>query len=262
MSHSAALRLSDVRRVFRLVGDCRDVGHDRDAWAILAIDGLRRELGAMFVTTFQEGSDLLLAPEGEWVTWNVGMPSDHEQEEWLALIRTGRFLTYPSVVAYRRLTGAVAARSREQLVDERTWRRCAELNEDRRAFGQDEILLGHFLSTRPAGIRHNFSLNRAVGERRFSARDRAMLRLFLEEIRGLSGTAIAIDPRGPFADLSPRLCQVLDALLEGDAEKQVAARLGISRHTVHDHVKALYRRFDVSSRGELLAAYYRMARSS
>jgi DNA-binding CsgD family transcriptional regulator len=56
------------------------------------------------------------------------------------------------------------------------------------------------------------------------------------------------DPR-----LSPRQRQTLRHLLEGDLEKQVAAKLGLSRHTVHVYVKALYKHFGVSSRGELLA---------
>lgn len=62
------------------------------------------------------------------------------------------------------------------------------------------------------------------------------------------------DPR-----LSRRLRQTLEALLTGDSEKQVAAKLGLSRHTVHIYVKALYRHFAVSSRGELLAKCLRTA---
>ena len=42
-------------------------------------------------------------------------------------------------------------------------------------------------------------------------------------------------------------------LLEGDGEKQAALRLGLSRHTVHEYVGELYRRFGVCSRPELMA---------
>ena len=56
-------------------------------------------------------------------------------------------------------------------------------------------------------------------------------------------------------ELSPRLQQTLQFLLAGDSEKQVARRLGLSPHTVHVYVKKLYRRYDVSSRGELLAKW-------
>jgi len=55
--------------------------------------------------------------------------------------------------------------------------------------------------------------------------------------------------------LGPRLTQTLDLLLAGDAEKQIARKLGLSPHTIHDYVKAVYRRFGVSSRAELLARW-------
>src|SRR5262245_12911186 len=61
----------------------------------------------------------------------------------------------------------------------------------------------------------------------------------------------ALEP-GPDA-LSPRLRQTLACLLEGDAEKQVAARLGLSPTTTHQYVTALYRHFGVRSRAQLLA---------
>ena len=53
--------------------------------------------------------------------------------------------------------------------------------------------------------------------------------------------------------LSPRQRETLRHLLTGDGEKQVAAKLGVSKHTVHIYVKALHKHFGVSSRSELLA---------
>jgi DNA-binding NarL/FixJ family response regulator len=61
----------------------------------------------------------------------------------------------------------------------------------------------------------------------------------------------------PIPDLSPRMRQTLDRLLAGDSEKQIAGRLGVSKNTVHVYVKALYRTFNVCSRGELLARFIR-----
>jgi DNA-binding CsgD family transcriptional regulator len=54
-------------------------------------------------------------------------------------------------------------------------------------------------------------------------------------------------------DLTERQRDVLQYLLQGLNEGEVAGRLHISPHTVHNHVKALYRVFDVSSRLELLS---------
>lgn len=62
----------------------------------------------------------------------------------------------------------------------------------------------------------------------------------------------------PLADaLSPRLRQTLACLLEGDGEKQVAARLGLSAPTTHQYVTALYRHFGVRSRAQLLTHFLR-----
>src|SRR5262249_21491596 len=52
--------------------------------------------------------------------------------------------------------------------------------------------------------------------------------------------------------LSRRLRQTLACLLDGDSEKQVAGRLGLSQATVHQYVTTLYRHFGVHSRAELL----------
>jgi DNA-binding NarL/FixJ family response regulator len=66
-------------------------------------------------------------------------------------------------------------------------------------------------------------------------------------------------PPAPGADpepaLAPRLKQTLEYLLTGDSEKQIARKLALSQHTVHVYVKNLYRKFQVSSRGELLAKW-------
>jgi DNA-binding CsgD family transcriptional regulator len=71
---------------------------------------------------------------------------------------------------------------------------------------------------------------------------------------------LATPPSLPDADgdgISPRMRQTLNCLLTGDSEKQAAAKLGVSQHTVHVYVKQLYRKFNVNSRGELLARWVR-----
>lgn len=64
------------------------------------------------------------------------------------------------------------------------------------------------------------------------------------------------NPRASAAStLSPRQQQTLTYLLNGDSEKQIAAKLSLSPHTVHVYVKGVYRHFGASSRGELLAQW-------
>ena len=53
--------------------------------------------------------------------------------------------------------------------------------------------------------------------------------------------------------LSPAKKRVLDMLAHGLAEKEMAERLHLSQHTVHNHIKGIYQIFEVHSRAELLA---------
>ncbi len=50
--------------------------------------------------------------------------------------------------------------------------------------------------------------------------------------------------------LTARETQVLESLAHGKSFKEVAAQQAISLHTVGDHVKAIYRKLSVNSRGE------------
>jgi DNA-binding NarL/FixJ family response regulator len=61
--------------------------------------------------------------------------------------------------------------------------------------------------------------------------------------------------RPPTPKLSPRLDRTLRGLLQGQSEKEIAADVGVSVHTVHEYVKELHRRLGVNSRGELLARF-------
>ena len=53
--------------------------------------------------------------------------------------------------------------------------------------------------------------------------------------------------------LTAREAEVAALLCRGLAVKEVAMRLGLSPHTVGDHVKAIHRKLGVASRGQLLA---------
>lgn len=50
--------------------------------------------------------------------------------------------------------------------------------------------------------------------------------------------------------LTPRETEVLRFVAKGFTQQEIATQLGLSRHTVGDHVKSLYRKLDISSRAE------------
>ncbi len=145
--------------------------------------------------------------------------------------------------------------TRTNLFDDADWYHSDYYHEYRQPCGLDEWLHSQFHIPGLGGT-HMICLSRAPGDCRFTDGERRLLGLFHDELRLVWGdeppvaTATVADE---IAALPPRLRETLDRLLVGDSEKQVADRLSVSYHAVHANVKRLHRRFNVSSRGELLA---------
>lgn len=57
--------------------------------------------------------------------------------------------------------------------------------------------------------------------------------------------------------LSPREREILERLGEGAAYKEIADTLGLSLDTIRMHVRGIYRKLHVHSRGEVVAKYLR-----
>jgi DNA-binding NarL/FixJ family response regulator len=66
--------------------------------------------------------------------------------------------------------------------------------------------------------------------------------------------ATAARAAAPPAALTTREAQILALLAEGLVNKEIAARLGISRHTVKTHLAALFHKLGVTTRAEAVAA--------
>lgn len=57
------------------------------------------------------------------------------------------------------------------------------------------------------------------------------------------------------AKLSDAQLAVLSHLLDGLTEPMIATKIGRSRHTVHDHTKAIYAAMNVNSRVQLVLLF-------
>jgi DNA-binding CsgD family transcriptional regulator len=124
------------------------------------------------------------------------------------------------------------------------------------------------------GLCKAFEFIKRCGAEPFSVRDQALLRVLSKELHsGLRSSAIisqnshAHDPAtdetrhepsvgSDFSVLPRRQRQVLENLLLGLNAKEIAREMGLSPYTVNDYIKALYRRYQVSSRGELMASIH------
>jgi len=165
----------------------------------------------------------------------------------------------PSYQAIEKLPDKLITRTRRELVSDAAWYRSATFNEYFRVGGLDHQLVSVFQLS-DNGATSVVALNRTLGEHDFSPRETHLLNFFHAELGRLIGGPLVGATDSSLAQLSPRLRETLACLLEGDSEKQVAARLGLSNATVHQYITALYRHFAVQSRAQLLAHVNRRLR--
>jgi DNA-binding CsgD family transcriptional regulator len=246
---SDLLRWQDVRDAYRLIGDCRDVGSDPALWQPRMLEGLAR----MFGVPEASGGEGRWAPPEEPIQvaslyWSSDSP--RAREVYTAYWRAGGATNDPLFQAVQRHSGRVVTRTRRQLLPDGAWYR-SESFEYRRLIGVDHNLVSvYHVGDGTVGV---VCLLRSLGERDFGPREQRRLGFFHRELGRLIGRALVSDGEPSPEGLPPRLRQTLACLLEGDGEKQVAARLGLAQATVHQYVTALYRRFGVKSRAQLLA---------
>jgi DNA-binding CsgD family transcriptional regulator len=252
MGHSKALRLRDIRAIFRLVGDVRELGADPRAWRRHMLEQLQRVTGTMVGHATETAAPFDLKMPSMDVIVGVGWPGEAESELGHRYIESG-LETDPSIPVIFRLqaAGRNFTRTRRKLVTDAMWYRSSHMDKFRRPLGVDDFVVSTRVVPR-LGVASVFVLSRAWGERPIGEVQRRLVHLFHAELGHLWEEAGPAGP-DPVAGLPPRLQQTLACLRAGDSEKLIAARLGLSRHTVHNYVKALYRRIGVCSRGELLA---------
>lgn len=255
MGKASLLRVADVRTAFRVIGDCRDVGDDPAQWQEVAMEGACRLAGGVAAT----------GGEGYWLTHrqsphpiqpvtshSFGL-SDAAKTNFANYMREQGVAADPIYFPFGALAGPIVTRRRVELVSDREWYRSAAFAYRRRAHCDHQLTsMCQVSSTHACCI----AIHRGTNERDFSERERRLLKLFHIELGRLIGGPLASGLSHEQA-LSPRLRQTLSCLVDGDSEKQVAARMGLSRTTVHQYVTMLYRRYGVHSRAELMVKVLR-----
>jgi DNA-binding CsgD family transcriptional regulator len=256
MGKSDLLRVGEVRDAFRLIGECRDLGGDPALWCRRLAEGMNRLIGTY--ASVGEG----WAPQGDrGVTPLCAFDSglDARDGEILgAYIRDGGPAADPLIAGFEYVLGRAVTGTRTQVVPGAAYFRSPVYDRYLRPANIHHRLLSVYQvsATTPFNVIH---LGRAPGERDFSPREQRLLNLLHQELGPLVGRALVSGAEASPDDLPPRLRQTLVCLLDGSGEKQVADRLGLSLPTAHQYVTALYRRFGVRSRAQLMA--YALKRS-
>ena len=256
MAKSDLLRVQDVRDAYRLIGECRDLGSDPALWHRRMLEGLCPLIGV----------PVAVGGEGRWKppleaisAFEVGLDA-RGRELYTAYHRELGPDGDPIFRALRHLRGHFV-RTRRDVVSDAVWYGSTAWNDYRRPIDLDDQLTSVY-QVSDSGAVNVIALARARNEQGFSPRQQRLLSFFHAELGPLIGRSLVSDAEPRADTLSPRLRQTLACLLEGDSEKQVASRLGLSQATTHEYVTALYRHFGVRSRAQLMAhAIKRLARA-
>ena len=262
MATSHRLRGSDVTGVVQLVGECRELWADAGAWQAHLLRGACRLTGTS-VGSFTESR---MSPD--WTSTEILEELDLGwRDEAARSHRTRLFANHPDRVAFMPRVYQLAGRSkdepdgvatalRQELRPDGEWYRSYMYNEYLRPAFLDGFVMS-FAINRRTGNLVTLYVGQDVRDRSPNGRAKAVVSTLNSLVAPLVGVELASRAQRGLHGLSPRLRQVLQGLLDGDSEKQVAHRLGLTRPTVHEYVGVLYRHFDVSSRGELMAYFLR-----
>ncbi len=155
---------------------------------------------------------------------------------------------------------------REDLIDDATWSASDEVAALCQKLGVEDCLVSMYPVAQTGQLAWLFLFRKpladsSASDTRFNVRDRELLHAIHAEMdwlyqqANLSTSASSATQPLETQMLTTRQKQTLDHLLAGNSEKQAAASMGLSPHTVHIHIKSLYRTFNVNTRQELLAKF-------
>ncbi len=193
MSKSDRLRLRDLKHIYRLIGECRDVGADPAAWRGHLLEQLCLMLD-MQVGMAGESPD----PDGfrfdnlQGVI-DLGWPGEKERDHYRRFIAEGVIFSDPMIVGMARVPAReIITCRREEIVSDSAWYRSMHFNDWHRESGLDAGMLS--LARLDEGGRstmHGICLRRPLGAARCSPRERRILHWTHHELAPLIGRQLA-----------------------------------------------------------------------
>ena len=258
MGVSDRMRASEIAAIYRLVGECRELGADAEVWQRHLMNEVRRQLGCHMGGVGETVPTLQGMKNDITTNREIGL-TDRERQVAVELLTSGEI---PQDVFCLRLSRTFVrqpcldlTRQREELVGDREWFR-SETFETYRLTGASDVVMS--LLQIPGTVRvFCIGFTRGVGERAMNGREARFVGLLGQLLQPQLGRGLALIGEPGITELSPRRRQVLAGLLDGLPEKQIARELKLSPSTVHEYVIDVYRHFRVGSRGELLALFLR-----
>ncbi len=240
--------MTDIRVLMRLLREVCELGEDPQAWRVHMLTALRELIGAG--TSIHYLHDLPANPGNLRFRAYIDVGADPLWHEYVA---RGDVTPDPMTPEMGRLLGRTVVRSEDQLCSTGEWYSSGFFNEVCQPLRIDHEMVS--VAVLPDGKSFSgIAFGRYLGDAPFARREREAVHLFHTELVELWRNPAKPNGNGQAAtaQLPPRQRQTLELLHEGLSEKQIAVRLGISAHTVHDYVKALHQRFGACSTTELI----------
>jgi DNA-binding CsgD family transcriptional regulator len=256
---SGKLHVDQVHQLLRLLNEAREIPAESPQREHYLVSGVARIIGAAVagvildtgsvsdgrsqrsaIPLFKLDSATLLAPE------QLNQAANALQ---------------PLVLAMVRLTscepGATVTATWHELATERRWCCAAQMMPYLRPRGFGDAMFSAVRLRAPSHV-HGLGLYRGPEDQPFGEEERNLVHVFHAECDGLlrsltQGDGGADDDDAVCASLSLRQRQTLALVLSGLSDKEIAGRLGISRYTVNQYTKVIYRHYGVTGRIQLLA---------
>lgn len=253
MGKSQRLRFRDVRAIYELLGEMRDVGSDPKAWRSHMLTAGSRLINADVAMTMDMRNAGMYLPVELIDPITTGWQSPLEETRYYSYFADYKMVDDPGAhavfAAHKR--GWLAAAGRREMVDDQTWYGSPIVSDVRRGGGVDDFVFSSaFLA--PTML-HGFIFYRRWEHKPFEARELRLIRLLhtslLRMIFRGAGQREALCKK---YELSPRLAHALELHISARSAKQISAEMKVTLHTLNGYTKLLYDRLRVSSRMELM----------
>ena len=186
----------------------------------------------------------------------------------------------PMVLEILRREGEYRTFSRREMVEDAAWYASRYLTHFRNASGLDDQMFSIWSGLPKRGWMGIIGVHRSAGDPAFDAATVTLFELLhrqlaptlwqadnplTPQLSGLPPVSILMSGTPPNGTshiaaglgrgLTPAQLRVLPYLLQGHREEKIAELLCRSRHTIHDHVMAIYREYGVHNRVELVLKF-------
>lgn len=251
MGKCGQLWWDDVRSVFRLIGEVRELGRNMDAWNEHMLGELSRIIGAKVAFSAEAQMPFTDSSDDYVAFRDQGWGTSKEREAWLASCEL--YDDNPTAEWLRNVGDHSFTHARQVFAPDKLWYHSPYASEYLRPADIDQFLISN-RAIHSLKVVHVIQFQRPWGEAPFSEKELAFVKLFHDELAHLWETSPETDPLRKFPAY---LRRTLNELERGLSEKEIAAELELSPSTVHSYVKTIMRRCEVRSRAQLMAQFIR-----